>query len=91
MLVKQKVIGVFKKMYKHVYKARKRIRCRLQACPFSSDFNFACIDGRVTAAACNYCCSLVVSPTITNCCKKLHLKLGRGPRSVFENVAIHEN
>ena len=42
--------------------------------PFSSDFNFACKDGRVTAATYNYYCSLVVNPTITNCCKEFHLK-----------------
>ena len=62
-----------------------------KAWPFSSDFNFACKDGRVTTATCKYYCPLVVSPTITNCCKELHLKCGRVPRSVFENVAMHEN
>ena len=58
---------------------------------FSSDFNFACKDGRVTAATCKYYCPLVVNPTITNCCKELHLKCGRVPRSVFENVDMHES
>ena len=60
--------------------------------PFStSDFNFAWKDSRVTAATCKYYCPLVVNPTITNCCKELYLKCGRVPRSVFENVAMHEN
>ena len=45
----------------------------------------------VTAATYKYYCPLVVNPTITNCCKEFHLKCGRIPRSVFENVAIHEN
>ena len=52
--------------------------------PFLSDFNFASKDYRVMAATCKYC-PLVVSPTITNCCKELHLKYGKIPRSVFEN------
>ena len=26
-----------------------------KACPFSSDFDFPCKDGRVTAATCKYC------------------------------------
>ena len=58
---------------------------------FSSDFNLACKDGRVTPAKCQYHCPLVVSPTVTNCCKELHLKCDSVPRSVFENVAMHEN
>ena len=41
---------------------------------FSSDFNFACKDGWVTAETCKHYCLLVVNPTITNCCKELHLK-----------------
>ena len=41
--------------------------------PFSSDLNFACEDGLVTAETCKYYCPLVVSPTITNCCKELHV------------------
>ena len=36
-------------------------------------------------------CPLVVSPTITNCCKEFHLKCGRVPMPVCENVAMHEN
>ena len=45
----------------------------------------------VTTATCKYYCPLVISHTITNCCKVLHLKCGRVPRSVFETVAMHEN
>ena len=62
-----------------------------KAWPFLSNFNFAFKDGRVTAATCNYYCSLVVSPTIASFCKELQLKYGRVPRSVFENVAMHKN
>ena len=62
-----------------------------KAWPFSSDFNFACKDGQVTTATCKYYCPLVISPTITNYCEQLHLKCDRVPRSVFENVAMHEN
>ena len=60
-----------------------------KAWPFSFDFNFACKDGSITAATCKYYCPLAVNPTITNCCKELHLKCDRVPRSVFENVAMH--
>ena len=62
-----------------------------KAWPFSSDFHFACKDGRVTAATCKYYYPMVVKPTITHCCKELHLKCGRVPRSLFENVAMREN
>ena len=62
-----------------------------KAWPFLSDFNFACKDGRFTTAACKYYCPLVISPTIANCWTEIHLKCGRVPRSVFENVAMHEN
>ena len=41
--------------------------------PFSSDFNFADKLGPVTEATWEYF-PLVVGPTITNCCKELHLK-----------------
>ena len=58
---------------------------------FSSNFNFECKDGRVTAATCKYYCPFVVSLAITNYCKEFHLKCCRVPRSVFENVTIHEN
>ena len=44
---------------------------------FSSDFDFSCKDGQVTAATWKYYCPLVANPTITNCCKELHLKCGR--------------
>ena len=50
-----------------------------EAWSFSPDFNFACKNGWVTAAACKYYCLLVVNPTITNCCKEVHLKCGRAP------------
>ena len=59
--------------------------------PFSFDFNFACKDGRVTAAICRYYCALAVNPTITNCCKEFPVRCGRVPRSFFGNVAMHEN
>ena len=62
-----------------------------KAWPFSSDFNFACKVGRLTAATCKYYCLLVVNPTATNCCKEFHIKCGRVYRFVFENVAMHEN
>ena len=62
-----------------------------KAWQFSSDFNFACKDGQFTAATCKCYCSLVVNPTITNCYKELHLKCGRVPRSIFENVANNKN
>ena len=58
---------------------------------FSSDFDFSCKDGRVTAATWKYYCPLVVNPTITNCCKELHLKYDRVPISMFEKVPMHEN
>ena len=61
-----------------------------KAWPFSSDFNFASKDGRVTAATFKYC-PLVVGPTATNCCKELHLKYSRIPRSFFENFTVREN
>ena len=62
-----------------------------KACLFSSDFNFAFKYSWVTAATCKYYCPLVVSPTITNCCKELQLKCDRVPRSAFENVDMHKN
>ena len=45
-----------------------------KALPFSSDFNFACKDGQVTAATCKYYRPLVANANITNCCKELHPK-----------------
>ena len=33
-----------------------------KAWPFSSDFNFACKDGRVTAATCKYYCPFSCKP-----------------------------
>ena len=61
-----------------------------KARPFSSDFNFPCKDGRVTAATCEYDCPLTVNPTLPIFFKELHLKHGRVPRSVFENIAMHK-
>ena len=48
-----------------------------KAWPFSSDFNFAFKDGLVATVTCKYYCPLIVNPTITNCCKELHLKLAK--------------
>ena len=75
--MKQNVIGVLGATFK--------------AWLFSSDFNFASKDGQVTIETRKYYCPLDVSPTTTNSCKEIHLKCGRIPRSVFENVDIHEN
>ena len=92
MLEKQKVIGVFDKKYENISTKQQIVSdAAFKAWPFSSDVNFACKDDRVTAATCKYHCPLVVNPTITNCWKELHLKCGRVPRSVFENVTIREN
>ena len=55
---------------------------------FLSNFNFASKDDQVTVATCK-CCPLVVSPTVTNCCKEFNLKHGRISRSVFENFAMY--
>ena len=60
-----------------------------KAWPFLSGFNFACKNDRVTAATYKYYRPLVVNPIITNSCKKLYLKCGRIPRSIFANVAMH--
>ena len=60
-----------------------------RAWPFLSGFNFAFKDGRVTASTYKYYRPLVVSRTITNCCKRFHLKYGRVPKSVIENAATH--
>ena len=80
MLVKQKVIGVFKKC--------KNMSTKQESVSMlpSKYGHFH----RVTAATCKYC-PLVVSPTVTNCCKELHLRCGKIPRSVFENFAMLEN
>ena len=90
--MKQKVIGVFEKKHKNM-STKQEIVCdtAFKAWPFSSNFNFACKDGWVTTVACKYNHALVISPTITNCCKELHFKCGRVPRSIFENVAMQEN
>ena len=51
-----------------------------KAWPFSSDFNFARKDGRVTTVTSKYYCPLVVNPTITCCCKELRFKCGKVPK-----------
>ena len=90
MLVKQKF--VFSKKCKNMSTKEEIVSdATFKAWPFSSNFNFACKDGRVTTATYKYYCPLVISPTITNCCKGLHLRCGRVPRSIFENVAMHKN
>ena len=85
MLLKQKL--AFSKKCKNVF----YLMPPFKVWPISSDFNFSCKDGRVTAATYNYYCPLVVNPIITNACKKLHLKCDKVPRAVFANVAMHEN
>ena len=91
MPIKQKEIGVFKKMQKHICKQEIVFDGTFKAWTFSSNFNFICKDGRVTVAICKHYCPLVVNPTITNWCKDLHLEYGRVRRSVFEKVAMHKN
>ena len=83
MLVKQKL--AFSKKCKNMNTKQEIVSdADFKAWSFSSDFNFACKDGRITKATCKYYCLLVVNPAITNCCKEFHLKCGRVPRSVFE-------
>ena len=60
-----------------------------KAWPVSSNFKFACKNGSVTKATCYS--PLAISPTITNCCKEQHIKCGRVPKSIFENVTMDEN
>ena len=56
MLVKQKVIGVFEKKCENMStKQESASDAAFKVWPFSSDFNFATKDGRVTAAICKYC------------------------------------
>ena len=70
MLVKQKL--AFSQKCRNIFTNQEIISdTTFKAWPFSSDFNFACKDGWVTAATCKYYCLLVVNPTITNCCKEL--------------------
>ena len=83
MLVKQKL--AFSQKCKNIFTNQEIISdTTFKAWPFSSDFNFACKDGWVTAATCKYYCLLVVNPTITNCCKELHLKFCK----VLQNLAF---
>ena len=52
--------------------------------PFSSDFNFACNDGRVTAETCKYYCLKVLPlPTVARISV---LNMAGVPKSVFENI-----
>ena len=90
MLVKQKL--AFSKKCKNMNTKQEIVSdADFKAWSFSSDFNFACKDGRITKATWKYYCLLLVNPAITNCCKELHLKCDRVPRYVFENVTIHED
>ena len=69
MLVKQKL--VFSKNCENMSTNQEIITGAVfKAWPFSSDFNFAYKDGRVTTATCKYYFPLVVNTTITNCCKE---------------------
>ena len=61
-----------------------------KAWAFSSDVNFTCRDGQVTAGTSKCYCQMFVSPTVTNSCKEFHFRCGRVPISVFENIAMHE-
>ena len=87
MLVKQKL--AFPKKCKNVSTKQEMVSdAAFKAWPFSPDFYFAFKYGRVTTAICKYYCPLVVSPTITNCCKELHLKCGRAPRFIFARKPV---
>ena len=56
MLVKQKVTGFFGKCKNMPAKHKIISDATFKAWTFSSDFNFACEDGQVTAATCkDYC------------------------------------
>ena len=89
--VSETEIGVFRKCKNMSTKQESVFDAAFMAWPFSSNFNFPFKDSRVIATTCKYYCPLVVTPTITNCCKELHLKCRRVPRSVFENVVMHES
>ena len=91
MLVKHKGIGNFNKYKNMSTKEELVLDAAFKAWPFSSDFNLICKDGPVTTATGKHYCQLVVNPTINCCCKELHLKCRRVPRSVFGNVAMPKN
>ena len=91
MLVILKGIGASKKCKCMSAKQEHMSDAAFKTWSFSYNFNFACKDGQVTAATCKYYCQLFVSPIITNCCKKHNLKCGRVPRSIFENITVHQN
>ena len=62
MLVKQNLIGVFKKKCKNMSTEQEMVsNAAFKAWPYSSDFNFVCKDGPVTVARCKYYCPLVVN------------------------------
>ena len=63
---------------KSVSKQESVFDAAFKAWPFSSDHNFAIKDDRVTGVTYKYC-PLVVSPTVTNYGKGLHLKYSRIP------------
>ena len=65
-----------------------RFQKNVKTCPQNKKDVFK--GGSVTAATCKYYCPLFVSPPMTHCCQELHLKCGRVPKSVFENVAMHK-
>ena len=67
--------------------------CRLQASSRHYHFHPSLIlpVKMVTTVTCKYYWKLVVNPTVTNCCKELHLECDRVPIFAFENVAIHKN
>ena len=91
MLVKQKGIGVSEKNEIMSRKQENVSDAAFKPWSFSSYFNFACKDDRFNTATGKYYCQLFVSPTITNRCKEFHLKYDRVPRSVYGNIAMHEN
>ena len=81
----------FLKKYKNMSTKQQNISdAAFKAWAFSSDVNFTCRDGQVTAGTSKCYCQMFVSPTVTNSCKEFHLRCGRVPRSVFENIAMHE-
>ena len=69
MLVEQKVIEVIKKCKNMSTKQESIFDVAFKAWPLSSDFNFIFKDDQVTTATYKYYFPLVVSPTISNCCK----------------------
>ena len=88
MLVKQKVIGVFEKKCKIMCAKQESVSdATFKSWPFLSDFNFASKHDGVNTTT---YFQLVVGPTVTNCCKELHLKYNKITRFVFEKSCMHE-